>query len=121
MGSTQKVATPEAKATAAERLEARIARRLAQDRRDKEILRNFDVLPDQARIPPRIIAMLLGKSLAGVYDWCAKGLLPKMRSFGPNSSGLTAGEVRAVLARANTTVPKPSTAKKAEAAIAVEA
>jgi len=61
-------------------------------------IRNFDALPESARLDIGVIKALTCKSRATIYRWIAAGILPKPHKLGATHNYWTAGEIRRALA-----------------------
>lgn len=59
--------------------------------------KNFDMLPDTARVNIAVIQAITSKSRATIYRWIDQGIIPRPRKFGPTQNFWTAGDIRRAL------------------------
>ena len=59
--------------------------------------KNFDSLPNTARVDIQVLKVLTGKSRATIYRWIDLGILPRPIKTIGTQNAWTAGQIRAAL------------------------
>jgi len=61
--------------------------------------RNFDRLPDSARVGTAVVTAILGRDRTTLHRYVRSGILPRPRKFGGRGANTwSAGEIRAAIA-----------------------
>lgn len=68
-----------------------------KDNETPESVKNFDQLPDSARIDISCVMALTSKGRSTIYRWIDQGIIPRPRKFGPTQNFWTAGDIRRAL------------------------